>query len=184
MLKAIDPGKRRLGWATWADGDKKPKSGFFDLRAKTEGESYSETRKIMLGFIKRGDDIVMEMPMLPRGVSIASRLALFGIRAIVMQVAFDVGAKVEEVGISQWRSWCLGVTMPPKSIVKKEARRRWLKERAKQEVEARGWGKITDDEAEAMLMLCWLRAQRDYNYAFKTRPRLLPPSMNVKTISP
>lgn len=175
IFKALDPGTRRLGWASWEPAkQRKPRCGFYDLRGETEGATFKKAYDVLVrDLLYPQDIIVMEGLLLPPGSSIQSRFAMFGVRAIVIMAAHDVGAKEpHSVAIHQWRSWSLGMATAPKSIIGSGARRKWLKARAQNEVEARGWGLVSDDEAEAMLMLCWLRAQFDMNYAMRTRPAL------------
>jgi hypothetical protein len=172
MLKALDPGKRHLGWASWEAVENTPQSGVHDLRAEIEGATYSRARKLMRAFIRPGDMIALEAPLLPPGASIQSRLAMFGIRACILMAAFEARADVREVQVQEWRSWALGLCWAPATVKGSEARRRWLKARAKAEVKARGWGDVGDDEAEAILMVDWLRAQEDHAYGLRTRPAL------------
>jgi hypothetical protein len=137
-LHAFDTGTS-LGWACWCRGSEKPSSRLIDLRAEHEGATYCRARAKLLEVIANGDVVAIEGSLLPPGMTIESRLVLFGIRAIVFQVAFERGILPREYPPQMWRSRYMGVTGAPRSVPKKR-RRAWIKARAQAEAVARGWG--------------------------------------------
>ncbi|RZN30483.1 hypothetical protein [Bradyrhizobium sp. Leo121] len=168
MFKALDP-SRFTGWAVWeATG---PRSGVFNLNADSEPAIYSRAETLIGDFVQPGDIVGVEAPLLPAGMSIQSRQILLGVRAIIFVTIFKRQARVIEIEPARWRSKILGLTQAPKHIgqglsksKKTAVRRAWLKRRAIDEVAARGWGKTTDDQADALCILDYLRMRLDPAY--------------------
>lgn len=167
-LHGIDPGQA-LGWAFWGPSSVKPFVRLENVKGRTEGHTYLRVRNFLKGVVQAGDRIAVEAPVLPEGVSIQSRLVLFGIRAEVLAIGAELGCVVFEPTSSEWRSWFLGVTTAPRTTPKK-ARRAWIKARAQQEVQDRGWGDVGPDEADAIGILDWLRQKVDHDYAANSTP--------------
>jgi len=166
MLIAIDPGLA-CGLA-WIDGDC-PTSRLIDLKASSEGAVYARARHKFLEIINGGDVIGIEAMILPGGVTIASRLVLFGLRSVVVAVAYERGARLIEVEPHRWRRHFMNVVQAPRTVARKH-RRQWLKDQAQKTVKLRGWGDVSADEADALGILDYLRATLEPAYAIRSTP--------------
>jgi hypothetical protein len=159
VLKSIDPGQK-CGWSQW-DGDRLT-FGVFDLKGLSgEGASFHRSTVRMREFIQRGDVIGLEAPVKVNYSSIQSQQFLLGLRAVILSTSFACGARVIEIEPSTWRSKILGVTMAPKLIKGTDVRRAWIKRKAVEHCRARGYGETTDDEADALCILEYLRLRID-----------------------
>jgi hypothetical protein len=161
-LHAFDPGKS-LGWACWGPGSSAPEARTIDVSASNEGHTYHKTRIRVLEVLDTGDRVAIEGAVMPMGQSIESRLVLYGIRAIILQVCCELGIRPLELPPQTWRSRYLGVTQAPRSVPKTK-RRQWIKERAVTEARRRGWGDVGPDAAEALGMVHCLRAEIEPSY--------------------
>lgn len=169
MLHAFDPGTA-LGWAYWRPGAGGPVSRLINLKAESEGAVYARAQSHLRDIINAGDLVAVEAPVLPQGVSIGSRLVLFGIRAIIFKVAFERGAnRIVEFPPSEWRRHYLGVSQAPKGTPKNK-RRDWIKRKAQAAAVERGWGAVTVDEADALGILDFFRSKVDQDYAAASVP--------------
>src|SRR5215831_8513445 len=149
MIFAIDPGLA-CGLA-WVDGDC-PTSRLLNIRGESEGATYVRARAKFLEIINRGDVIGLEAAILPNKVSLASRLVLFGIRSMIVAVAYERGARLIEVEPHRWRKHFMNV------------------EQAQKTVALRGWGDVSADEADALGILDYLRATLEPAYAIRSTP--------------
>jgi|SRR5215831_938208 len=166
MIFAIDPGLA-CGLA-WVDGDC-PTSRLLNIRGESEGATYVRARAKFLEIINRGDVIGLEAAILPNKVSLASRLVLFGIRSMIVAVAYERGARLIEVEPHRWRKHFMNVVQAPRTVARKH-RRQWLKEQAQKTVALRGWGDVSADEADALGILDYLRATLEPAYAIRSTP--------------
>ena len=166
MLHAFDPGLS-LGWAFF-EGDR-ASSRLLDLRANCEGAVYARARSKLLEIIAHDDVVGVEAAILPNKVTISSRLVLFGIRAIIVQVCYERMARVVEIEPHRWRSHFMGVVQAPKQVPRQH-RRAWLKARAQDAVRQCGWGDVSSDEADAIGILTYLRSSLDPNFGVKSTP--------------
>jgi|SRR5215831_435786 len=160
MLHAFDPGLS-LGWA-FVDADR-PRSRLIDLWASSEGAVYMRARARLLEILNGGDVVAVEAAIMPNKVTIRSRLVLFGIRAMIVAVAHERMARVVEVEPHRWRKHFIGVVSAPAGVPRKK-RRQWLKDRARWHAQQRGWGVVSEDEADALGILDYLRCTLDANY--------------------
>jgi hypothetical protein len=135
-----------------------------DLDAPTEPEIYMRTRLRVLEVLQRDDIVAVEGAVMPEGQSIGSRLVLYGIRAIILQVACENRCTIREYMPQVWRGPFMGATQAPRFVPKKN-RRGWLKARAQMAARDRGWGDVGPDEADALGIMHSLKVEFDYDYA-------------------
>jgi len=166
MFHAFDPGMS-LGWAYWSS--QRPQSKLIDLHADCEGAVYLRARSRLLEIINPNDIVGIEAALMPRSVSIRSRLVLFGIRSAIVAVAYERVARLIEIEPHRWRAHFIRCVTAPKQVPRKH-RRAWLKAKAQEEVQRRGWGDVSQDEADAFGILDYLRSSVDAEYAIRTTP--------------
>lgn len=152
-----------LGWAFWGQADI-PQHWLLELGDLGEGEAYAHVRGRLTQSLQPGDHVGIEGAIMPEGMSLKSRLALYGVRAVILLAAHECRCRVEEYPPQTWRSRYLGVTGAPRSVLKKH-RRNWIKQRAISEAASRGWGTVGPDVADALGILHCTRVDFDATYA-------------------
>jgi len=160
MLLAIDPGAS--SGVAWVEAGQ-PTSRLIDLRADSEGAMFTRARVRFGELILPGDIVGIEAMLMPRAVTISSRQVLFGFRAVIVGLVFERDARLIEVPPHTWRSHFLGLVHAPKQVPRKQ-RRAWLKARAQDRVRELGWGDVSEDQADALGLLSYLRASLDPTY--------------------
>ena len=71
------------------------------------------------------------------------------------------------VAIQSWRSKTHGKVYVPKELkLDQNQRSKWFKQQAKAYCDRNGWSYGTEDEAEALCMLDYIRIENEPNYAF------------------
>lgn len=154
----------------WAVGDDRPVSGSIICR----GDLGAKAARLRDGLNKLVDEhnpdlMIFEAPFLTaRGGSstIRTLLALCGVAEMV---AHDRGVIPREVPSEKWRKHFLGLSHAPRHIAKSK-RRQWLKREAQKRCDERGWGWLSDDEADACGVWDYAKSLRDPDYAVMNLP--------------
>ena len=168
MIVAFDL-STHTGWALGDGG--RPRAGSIDLKGPSEGATLARARRFFLEFFAGHPvtAIFAEAPVLPRNSSIGSRLSLFGIRAMLVEVAFERGIPLTEVAVASWRRHFIGVTSAPKGTPKSKTTL-WLKNTVIDECYNRGFGAVDDDAADALGLLDYALAKTNPAYGASAAP--------------
>lgn len=155
-ILAIDCGTVS-GWATWAAGEPRPRSGTFRAPPAIDGEfgrTFAAFQEWLAGMVSmiRPDLICFEAPLvMASGAGPKVRTnhntgrMLFGFATIVEMVAFQAGVDVAEVNISTARKHFVGTGRAEKRMVYDRAC-------------ALGWAPNSADAADALAVLDLARA--------------------------
>jgi hypothetical protein len=169
MLLALDLAKV-TGFALWHPTMQIPEWGkrvFDDNQNIAQAEFYNFlTRQIV---DRKVDTIAIEAPFVSLQQIVAVE-RLYGMRGIVRLVCgLRPGIKFMSVTTGEWRKHFLGVVRAPKDVDPKK-RTKWIKQKAREKCEERGWVCKSNDEADALGVLDYARAKLDFNYGTKTTP--------------
>jgi Holliday junction resolvasome RuvABC endonuclease subunit len=170
---------------------KDPTWGTIKVGRETFGQTGANLRDWLVTKIV-GDgvtEIVVEDPFVS-ATMINNVARLYGLRGIVEEVAWRRNISVQGVAVASWRKAVLGVVRAPKTVPAK-ARGAWIKDRAMQEMARRGWPCRYHDEADALGVLVWYRAQKFPEWAacgslfgVHEAPPAHPDSVHVSSAKP
>jgi hypothetical protein len=149
----------QTGFARWDTSMPQPSWGTLRLPTGTQGICYASFRDALLIKISadRIEHIVVESVFVsPEQMSAVERL--YGLIAIVREVAYRKNIPVNSVTVTEWRAPFIGQARAPKHLSKPQ-RRSWLKNETRKECARRGWQVSTDDEADALGLLVYERAR-------------------------
>lgn len=156
------------GWGFYRPGLDAPLSGVWNLSGKN-GQRFAQLRDRVGERIEMGvDRIVCEAPFIQKGHENILEL-LYGLRAQVVELAYRKRVDFVSVPPMQWRPSFIGCTQAPKYVPKPQ-KRAWLKNRAIEECEKRGWPVRDDNAAEALGILDYERCRIFPDYAALSSP--------------
>jgi hypothetical protein len=158
-ILAIDPA-RRLGWARWHPGMIAPESGTIDFMARPERKCFSLYGTWLFEQFTLGiERVVYEQPFISRDPRQAGNNAqlLYGLWGITEFLCDRRRKPLHVITVGMWRSHFHGYVNAPKvidgEVASKAKRSKWLKARACDACDRRGWPYYSDDEAEALGIL-------------------------------
>lgn len=170
---ALDPG-RKMGWASCLRGGEHLAYGTWKFPQADHGEAYAAFAKQFGVPLAALPDLQVGMEMLTivaheddkgRPQVDAEQVGFSaGWPAIAKTKCFVAGARPPEmVAISAWRSRTHGKTRAPIGMKNSTA---WLKQKAFEYCHANGWTPDSDNAAEALCILDYMRILYEDSYAF------------------
>lgn len=177
MIFSLDLG-RVTGFALWDETMTRPmwgKRAFSDKLHIAQSEFDAFLSKVIAEY--RVDTIAVESPYVdPKMISNVERGYMM--RGLVfLAIGRRPAMRLLDVSSSEWRMHFLGLKQAPKQIGASEnpkkrqsMRRSWIKKKARDCCEQRGWIVKSDDEADALGLLDYARAKLNPNYGTATTP--------------
>lgn len=170
---AIDPG-RKMGWACCLAGGDRLEYGTWKFAQADHGEAYAAFAKQFGSILAGWPDMQVGMEMLTivtheddsgKGHVDAEQVGFSaGWQAIVKTKCFVAKARAPEmIAISSWRSKTHRKTRAPIGVKNSTG---WLKQQAFDYCARSGWTPDSDNAAEALCMLDYLRILHEPDYAF------------------
>jgi hypothetical protein len=170
----FDPG-RTCGWASCLPGGKNLRHGTWRFRDPSAGATYFEfsqnLRRVLDGLPDPLVGIEL-MTIVGHGEDnrVDAQQVLFssGWTSIAQTVCHSLALREPQlIAIQTWRSKTHGKVYTPKNLnLDQNARSKWFKVEAKKYCDRNGWSYNTEDEAEALCMLDYLRIEHEPTYAF------------------
>ena len=170
-ILAIDPATH-TGFARFASGSVSLVSDIVSFDEEL-GAFNRQYRRWLTDQIKRYgiSEVVIEAAILPTGnTNIVTLKKAYAINMNTHDIAKHLGCSVTEVQNGTWRAHFLCGRMPPKEHRGRGKLSAWYKQAVKQRCAERGWRVRDDNEADALGILDWARAQRDPAYAVHSTP--------------
>lgn len=100
---------------------------------------------------------------------------VFSWRTVVFVICGLRNIKLWDVAVNEWRKYYLNGAQPPKGLPS-EKRRAWFKKRALEIGAEKGWPCKTDDEAEALGVMDYVRAVKNPTHGIKHAPLFQQPA--------
>jgi hypothetical protein len=160
---------RTTGYAYWQPSSAKPIWGEKKFSSDLQ-DSLFELDQFVGSFIYKFkiDTIALEEPFVGKYLNNIDRL--YTMRGIILKEIAKHNICRIDATPSEWRCHFLNFTNAPRDVHGNEDRRAWLKNRAKEKCLERGWKVKTDNEAEALGLLCFARSKIDPDYAIGLTP--------------
>lgn len=170
-ILAIDPATK-TGFAIHAIGSNEVISDVAEFE-KDLGAFNRQYRQWLTRTIKEHEvsHVVIEAAILPQGnTNITTLKKAYAINMNTHDIGKALGCAVVEVQNGTWRSHFLCGSTPPKEHRGKGKQSKWYKAAVKEKCADRGFSVRDDNEADALGILDWARAQEDPNYAVNSTP--------------
>jgi len=171
----IDPG-RKMGWASCLRGGGDLRYGTWKYKQELPGEAYALYLSNLNQKIRSLPDVLVGVELLTIVAHVDEKgKASFDAEQIAFSagwpthaqtLCFRLGARPPEmIAISSWRSKTHGKVQAPRGL-KQSQRTKFFKEVAFDYCHANGWSPDSDNAAEALCMLDYLRILHEPDFAF------------------
>lgn len=172
----FDPG-RSMGWASCLYGGDDLQYGTLRYKQSLPGEAYSRFLFDLTAKIRTLPDVQVGMELMTivaheddngkAGVNAEQVQFSSGWPVLAQTLCFRLNARPPEmIAIQSWRSKTHGKTRAPEGLSGTEKGRVWLKKQAFDFCHAEGWEPDSDNAAEALCMLVYMRILHEPSFAF------------------